>query len=125
MDLNERRSLLASRDNPNKALDYIVTLEALSPDKTTRMSLRYIPDRLILQSDSFAPYIQALFNNGAQSIEDHAATLVEDINNELVTRWVQVVAFEDKGQDSQHSVVLEDRQPQWNNPHLLSRLAAI
>lgn len=125
MNLTERRTLLKTADNPNRTIDYIVTLEALGANDRVRISLRYIPDRLIIKSDCFSAYIKALFESVEQTIEEGAAILVDDINNELVTRWVQVIVFEDQGKTSQHSVVIEDRQPNWDNPHLIARMTTI
>ena len=51
--------------------------------------------------------------------------ILDDVNNEVVPRWVQVTvtAPGDRaaGVDG-HGVMLEDRQPRWDNPALLSRL---
>ncbi len=124
MDLITPRNLLKTKNNPNKAIDYIVTLETISPDNQIRISLRYIPDKDIVDSDCFETYIQALFEY-QERLEGLASFILEDINNEIVARWVQIIAFEDKGNTAQHSVVLEDRQPQWDNPHLLARITTI
>jgi len=37
-----------------------------------------------------------------------------------VPRWVQIVAARTGGTD--HQVIIEDRQPKWDNPALLARL---
>ncbi len=124
MNVNERRALLQTQDNPNRALDYLITLEALCPQENIRLSLRYIPDRLIVQRASFPGYVTALFET-KRPLETIASDLLEDINNELVARWVQVILFEESENDNLHSVVMEDRQPQWDNPQLLSRITKI
>ncbi len=125
MELNERRALLEISDNPNKAADYIVSLEGGSEDRRLRLSVRYVPDRDVLNSPSFSRYADALLSMNDTSLEKTVAMLVDDFNNELVVRWVQVTAFEDREDGTQHSVIIEDRQPQWDNPHLLSRLSKI
>jgi 7-cyano-7-deazaguanine reductase len=124
MTVNERRSLLQTHDNPNRVLDYLITLEALCPGESRRLSLRYIPDRLIIDRGSFPGYVMALCAE-ERPIETLASDLLEDINNELVARWVQVIIFEESEEENLHSVVMEDRQPQWNNSQILSRITKI
>ena len=51
--------------------------------------------------------------------------ILDDINNEVVARWVQITVSSPDPTDSAlefHGIVLEDRQPKWDNPALLSRL---
>jgi 7-cyano-7-deazaguanine reductase len=65
---------------------------------------------------------------GFASLEALATAVLDDINNEVVARWVQVVisapAPDEPGVDG-HSVMLEDRQPKWENDSLLSRLRLV
>ncbi|MCH8835488.1 MAG: hypothetical protein IH925_06035, partial [Proteobacteria bacterium] len=51
--------------------------------------------------------------------------ILDDINNEVVARWVQVALSVPNGAlpgVGNHGVMLEDRQPKWDNAALLSRL---
>ena len=54
-----------------------------------------------------------------------AAAILSDVNNELVTRWLQLSISAPnqvhRGID-RHEVLLEERQPSWNNVEILSRL---
>ena len=61
-------------------------------------------------------------------LEEAAAAILEDMGNEVVARWIQVNAStgsEDPTSVPGHQVVLEDKQPQWENPGLLARLGMI
>lgn len=122
MDQTQRRALFDTLPNPNRALDYIITLKATNLDGSINIQVRYVPDRLILAAHSFSSYISLLLDGATQPIEQSATTLIEDIHDELVTRWINVSLEQDKKDSTQHSVVMEERQPQWDNPQLLQRL---
>lgn len=119
-DLMERRDLLKTTGNPNKALDYLIMLE----DDTLgqKITVRYIPDRDILNKDSFKAYLETLPKE-ADTIE-RANMIMQDLANELVARWIQV-CLSDSTDGTQQSVFLEEHQPQWENPTLMARLAPI
>lgn len=112
--------------NPNRRLDYVISLEGIVKNATSRkVRLRYVPDRNILTPESFARYLDGL---GAMTWESHeqvAAHILNDINNEVVARWVQIVLQVSNDPATPHLVMMEDRQPKWDNPDLLSRLAKI
>ena len=62
-----------------------------------------------------------------KTLEAVAVAVLDDVNNEVVPRWVQVaVSYEnaDAGERERHAVLIEDRQPGWDNPSLLARLPA-
>jgi 7-cyano-7-deazaguanine reductase len=46
--------------------------------------------------------------------------VLDDLNNELVPRWVELTVERDA--PLPHRVVIEDRQPNWDNPQLMARL---
>ncbi len=129
MDIQERRALLETDRNPDYKLDYVSSLRgrmtAHGPDGNSIVGLRYIPDRLILRPAAFARYLDALGSLEWASLEEAAAAVLNDVNNELVARWVQVfISAPEQAQAGvdRHEVLLEDRQPNWDNPGLLSRL---
>ena len=133
MDLLSRRELLTTDPNPENRLDYIITLSGdlihgEDHDHPSQVKMRYIPDALILRPDSFATYLDRLSDTNWPSLETAASAVIDDINNELVPRWVQVqVELSPKAGSTLHfhSVVLEDKQPKWENAELLSRLGRI
>ena len=127
MDILDRRAHLTVVDNPDNRLDYVVTLagEMRSEDSLSgfEVELRYIPDRLILEPQSFAAYLSLVASLSLESLERIAATVLDDINNEVVARWVQIaVTRQPTDGVATHSVFLEDRQPNWRNPDILARL---
>jgi 7-cyano-7-deazaguanine reductase len=124
-----RRQFLKADGNPGARLDYVVTLEGAIPGNTgigpQALGLRYVPDKLVLQPAAFGRYLEALAAETWPSIECLAVTILDDMNNEVVPRWVQVIVSilntDQPGVES-HGVILEDRRPKWDNPALLSRL---
>ena len=87
--------------------------------------MRYVPDKLIIDPAAFGRYLGALGTLPWESLEKVAVTILDDINNEVVARWVQVALSAPNGTHpgvDSHGVMLEDRQPKWDNPALLSRL---
>lgn len=129
MDLRERRDLVKTETNPDRNHDYVVDLKGHTahPDKAgpSTIEVRYVPDKWILRSDAFDTYLKALGTEKWVSVEELATTILNDLSNETVCRWVQVVVSapddEHKSVD-RHTVMVEDIQPGWSNPRLLDRL---
>ena len=129
MDRLSRRNVLVSEPNTNMRLDYVVDLGghigAAGDGKPTKIGLRYVPDKLVLDPAAFGCYLEFLGNEEWSSLERLAVTILDDVNNEVVARWVQITV---SGPDAatpgvdRHGIMLEDRQPKWDNPALLSRL---
>jgi 7-cyano-7-deazaguanine reductase len=128
MDRQARRSLIATEPNPGSRLDYVVSLDGhMAPPEGPRVavSLRYVPDRLVAAPPSFGRYLEALAGLAWPGLEAIAVTVLDDLNNELVPRWLQVTVEAAEGAHpgiDRHGVMLEERQPRWDNPVLLSRL---
>ncbi len=128
--LIRRRDRLVGARNPGRRHDYVVTLTgrlavARAP---LRVVLRYVPDRMVLPAGAFAAYIEELGADDWTSIEALAVAMVEDLNSELIPRWLRVsLIAEGNGADRDgaagYRVDVEDRQPNWDNSSLLARLA--
>jgi len=133
MDPLSRREQLTTDPNPENRLDYIITLSGdlvhgEDHEHPSQVRLRYVPDGLILRPESFATYLDRLSDTSWPSLETAASAIIDDVNNELVPRWVQVQVELEPSTEAAihfHSVVLEDKQPKWENPELLSRLGRI
>ncbi|MCW8914551.1 MAG: hypothetical protein OQK24_01710 [Magnetovibrio sp.] len=131
MDLMDRRALLETCDNPDKKIDYLVTLSGHLPGTGGNrqiIEVRYVPDKLILDVRAFGNYLETLSDMKWTTAEDLAVTVLTDINNQIISRWVQVTVNVPELQHhavDTHGVVLEDRQPNWDNPALLGRLERI
>lgn len=125
-----RRGHLAVAPNPSPGSDYVVThlgrLGIAGQASEAALCLRYVPDRLILAGDAVEAYLAALGDQRWGSLEELAATAFDDLNNELVARWLHLSLSVERGAANHHQahrVTLEDRQPGWDNPDLLARLA--
>ena len=127
MDVLARRALIATGSNPDTRLDYVIGLEG-SIDAAENIvpiviNLRYIPDKVIVEPTSFSRYLEALASINWPSLEELAVTLLSDVSNEVIARWVHVSLSAQARQGLHtHMVMLEDRQPKWDNPQILSRL---
>lgn len=124
----ERRSLLSTGANPDSRVDYVARLggHADIADGTGRLEvdLRYVPDKAILAPEALGRYLGALGAGTWSSVEEIATAVLDDINNEVVPRWVRVTVVRgDKVHPAidHHSVTLEDRQPKWDNPAIVAR----
>lgn len=117
----ERQARIETVRNPLPRQDYLCKVVGSTPDGTARIELRYVPDKLLLQEDAFGVYLAGLPETA--SLESLTAMVLDDLNNELVPRFVQIrVAADDDGLDAGHEVLMEDRRPRWDNPALLARL---
>jgi NADPH-dependent 7-cyano-7-deazaguanine reductase QueF len=120
-DAPGRRAALVSAAAPGPHLDYVVTLSAQV--RAAEVTLRYVPDRLILEPGAFAGYAAALAGDW-DSPEKLAIAVLDDVNNEVVPRWLQVTVRADRPEGS-HAVAATDRQPNWKNPSLMARLGTL
>ena len=121
-DSRERRALVPTRQNENTSLDFVVSVEFSMPLPITggegRLYVRYVPDRLLLDMEDLAPWLTHIEAIEAQEIEQAAVMVMNDLNSELVPRWIQVLVRTHGGGE----VLVEDRQPDWDNPSLLAVL---
>ncbi len=126
--LAERRRHLRTTANPDQRQDYVVSLTgALRLDflgRPVSATMRYVPDTLTLERAAFTAYLDALGAAQWASLESMATTMLTDINNELVPRWVHI-RLAARGGGESYSVTLEDRQPHWENPSLLGHLGPL
>ena len=129
LEIYQRRNLIQTQSNPGPRIDYVVTLQSnLAGAKDifpARLTLRYVPDRLILKTDSLAAYYAEIAKIAFENFEAAAVLLMDDFNNELVPRWINLRLDKQTADNDQvfhHETALEDRQPKWGNPRLLDRL---
>ncbi|MSO93171.1 MAG: hypothetical protein EXQ86_07200 [Rhodospirillales bacterium] len=125
-DPHARRSLLLTTPNPDARLDYVITLggRVAWAGREASLCLRYVPDRSVIDAEAFGRYLDAFAGAPATPLESLAATVLADINDQLVPRWAEVAATAPGGTRlKEHSVLIADRQPKWDNPALLARLA--
>lgn len=122
--LADRREILATRANPQSGLDYLVAIDTAAVSGRA-IQLRYVPDKLLLRPEAFDAYLSTLTSGSEMPAEELALAIIEDINNEVVPRWVQVkIKSTARGQEpnsSAYRVLIEDRQPNWDNPQIIAR----
>jgi hypothetical protein len=125
----DRRRHLKTRPNPDARLDYVAGLagavQAFGHGKPTRVVIHYVPDRAIVEPAAFGRYLEALAAAEWGSLEELATAILGDFADALVARWTRVAATSPEGAYpgvGSHQVTIEDRQPGWDNPGLLSRL---
>ena len=129
MDIHKRRALIICDRNPDIKLDYVVSITGHMANPglggSSAIHLHYVPDRVILKPASFGRYLDALGTMKWGTLEEAAAVILNDVNNQLVTRWLQLSISAPNqvhhGID-RHKVIFEDSQPNWNNTGLISRL---
>ncbi|WP_420549371.1 hypothetical protein [Curvivirga sp.] len=116
---SDRRFSLVTVENPNLSIDYLVSLGSKLTDESCCIQISYVPDKLVLKPEAFEQYLHSFDDQDVLSLEALALNVLIDLNNEVVPRWVQVRA---KSESSNHRVLVEDRQPIWENEELLSRI---
>ena len=129
-----RRQRLKTLSNPDESIDYLVTLQTNTKrpfwkiEKTLEVNsviivLRYVPDQLILEESSLNLYFQNLRNENATSSQQVGLMMLEDLNNELVPRWLHLTIITNlhiNGLNHHNKVCFQDQQPNWNNIALFS-----
>lgn len=126
----QRRRRLKTMPGPESRVDYLVTLsgnfDARGLAGDVEAVLRYAPDRLVLRPEGFHDYLQVMGGHPWAGLEDLAVAMLADLNSELVPRWVRVsLASRPRGAGENQRVVIEDRQPEWDNPALTARLEPV
>ncbi|MPY74118.1 MAG: hypothetical protein GEU87_07640 [Alphaproteobacteria bacterium] len=115
-----RLALLRHRGNPRADIDYAVAFDGRTGGGGL-VQLTFVPDKLLLEAGAFDAYLAGFDADAASAVEPLALDILDDINNEIVPRWVRVVVSmpRDGSAARMHKVVAEDRQPNWDNPRIL------
>lgn len=120
----DRREMLKTRANPQTTLDYLIAIDAAASSGRA-VRLRYVPDKFLLRPEAFDAYLSTLTTASDVAAEELALAIIEDINNEVVPRWVQVrienLTNDQEPNSSTYRVIIEDRQPNWDNPQITAR----
>lgn len=127
--LAARRKHLATTASPATGPDYMVVLDGAFTDpgsgQTVHACLHYVADRAVLSLNAYQNYLQVLAGDAAPTLEAFALTMLDDVNNEVIPRWVQVeLTTGPPDGDGRHRVIMDDCQPGWQNPDLLARHGA-
>ena len=125
MDILTRRQLLITQPNPDASIDYLVSLDGRinrSENKSITIQIYYVPDQEILDATSLSSYLKKVGADMHPSNENAGILLLNDFNNELVPRWLQITlsqTFYIDGYAQLHEIRYQDQQPNWSNSHLL------
>ena len=124
-EIDRRRASLETGRNPKTRLDYTIGLERnlsiIGMAGPVRLIVRYIPDAFILNGESFDDYCALLLARKWASLEDLAGTIIDDFNNELIPRWIEITLKTSlPGNKTGYQVIMEDRQPAWSRQTPLS-----
>jgi len=124
-----RRAALVTEANPAPRLSYQVTLGAcltcrIGRAPRARITVDYIPDLVLLDPAGFSRYMNVLGRTVWGGPEALGIAILDDMNNEVVPRWVRVTVRAQGDETSApkaavepgswHRVILEDRQPRWD-----------
>ncbi|MEC8370776.1 MAG: hypothetical protein VXZ99_08165 [Pseudomonadota bacterium] len=116
------RDRLRSFTNPNPKIDYISRLNGNAQNGDLTVSLFYVPDKLVLFTAAFHEYLADIKITETTALEPVALQVLDDINNEVVPRWVEVKIWARSESKKSTDVIVIDQQPKWTNPSLLARL---
>lgn len=115
-----RRESLVLAPNPDASHDYVTDITRTCGVDTlgaVNLRVRYVPDRNILAAEALDGYLKTLAAAAPANLEHLALMFVEDLNDVLIPRWIEVTAS-----DGGHTVIVDDRLPGWDNQRLLDRL---
>jgi len=125
MDVHARRDLLGCQSNPEEKQEYLVSFSGdlrLSNDQLFQVRLTYVPDLFVLDATTFQPYLDIVGRVDDSTPERSGKLILEDINNQLVPRWIRVTIFGRLDQSDMHTYrcLFQDHQPNWQNSSLIS-----
>jgi len=122
-----RQESIATHPLPDATVEFLCNLECRLATVDATIRLTYVPYKSVLSADGFAAYLKELPKpgNAANVLERYAAMMLDDLNNELVPRWLQLVLTRQRDDGTVQRVLVEDKQPRWNNKVLLARARGI
>ena len=110
-----RQEAISLRPMPPSRPEAVLKIEVLY-DKRCHCTIRYVPDRFLLVNTEISTYLASLPWSELEDPFEVACVILDDLNNQLVPKWLQIIVYM-----GDSSALVEDRQPDWNNPALLSR----
>lgn len=94
---------IISNPNPDSRKNWLITVEISDP---VSVLLTFVPDKLMAEHESIKNHIIQHAKMSWDSPEEMILKLIEDINNELVPKWLKV-----KYSNNGITVEVEDFQP--------------
>lgn len=118
------RRPIETAPNPDPRIDYLVRLDGAvrAADADAQVRLVFVPDKRILPAEALPAYLSGLGKTAAPGEPERLALrILDDLNDELVPRWLQVTVTTADGR----RVLVEDRQPKWDDKALLARVQGL
>lgn len=119
------KNTLISSSNPYRHKNYCVTIsqETSLNGQNFSLTLRYIPDKMLLEHESVVAYLKSAIAHRQDHIETLAHDILEDIMNLIIPRWLEVTLKQISNKAGQQiSITIEESQPNWDDNGLLGRL---
>ena len=119
------KDLLSTSSNLYRAKDYVISLrqKLTIQGQDYSFSLRYVPDKLMLDQSGVASYLDQILSEQEQAPESLAHHILENIMDQIIPKWIEINLCQHKNEYDQRIIItLEDRQPHWDAPPLLNRL---
>ena len=119
---------LSTFPNRHRNKDYSISLiQGITlKQKSFLFGLRYIPDKLLLCHDSLAAYLEQVLSRDPDTAEALANDILEDIVDQIIPRWVEVILKQHENSLGQDIVItVAESQPNWRNDDLLKRLPPV
>lgn len=122
------KETLASFQNPYRNKTYTVSIvqEITLGSQTFLFGLRYAPDKLLIDHEGLAGYLEQIVAHNPKKAEILAHDILEDVMNQIIPKWIEVNLRQNPNKFGQNILItIEDRQPGWEEDALLKRLPAI
>lgn len=119
---------LSSFPNSYRNKTYIVSViqEITLNGQAFQFGLRYAPDKLLLDHEGLAGYLEQMLNRESKKAELLAHDILEDIMNQIIPKWIEINLKHEENKFGQSVLItIEDRQPGWESASLLNRLPAL
>lgn len=116
----EGKAIFEKNKNPLPHLDYLVELNYNHQYADKIILIRYVPDKDVLTQKTFEDYCRVL-NSQDNTPEVLTRQILTDFNDQILPRFIQITVGTKKGEQ----IILEDRQPGWDNLNFLRRLRKI
>ena len=115
MGIKERKHLVTNSSDFDLRQDVLVSMR--HEIGKLQIKIDYVPDRRLIVRESIHHWIKT-YDKWQGSHEWLVLNILDDINNEVVPRWVRVVLWIS---DSE-SLMVEDRQPRWRTSPMIATL---
>ncbi len=116
--MTEIRNKIICLDNPNPRREYIISFKFIPVMilmKARQLTIRFIPDLLILDQDALKNYLDSLHIVKANTIEELTLNILDDITDQLIPRWIELTVRTKYHNRDITTISIEESQPNWKN----------